>query len=222
MSSSKISLAGLLLAMFVIAGCDQMGGGKSSVAIIDLSAVASATGQDEEIRRKAEEGTNELMGQLQQLATGLDQQIIGERAKLEGILSPEDEQRMADMTNAARQQIAMAQQQAQQQAQQFQSGLVMEFRDSLVPVTTVIARQRGATVVLNTDIMIFWAEDSIDITADVIAAWNAENVTAEPAAEPESVEAAPTAAEADVAIEEAAAAPAEEQPAEAAIEEAAE
>ena len=200
MSSSKISLGGLLLAMFVIAGCDQMAGGKSSVAIIDLAAVASATGQDKDIRQKAEEDTNELMGQLQQLAADLDQQIVDERNKLEGIPSPEDEQRIADMTNAARQQIAIAQQQAQQQAEQFQSGLVMEFRDSLVPVSTVIARQRGATVVLNTDPMIFWAEDSIDITEDVIAAWNAENVTAEPEAEAEPVEAAP----AEPAIEEAA------------------
>ena len=61
----------LVASTFLISGCDQVSIGGSDVVIIDLTAVAKATGQDEVIRLKAEAARDELTVQLQQLIQAL-------------------------------------------------------------------------------------------------------------------------------------------------------
>jgi Skp family chaperone for outer membrane proteins len=163
----------VICSLGMIAGCDQIGAGGSGVAILDLSAVAKATGQDEAIRQQAEAARAELGAQLQQLATNLEQQLAEEREKVGVPPSEAGVQRLQEMTAQARQQINDAQTLAQNQAAQFESTLVTEFRAKVDPLAESIARQRGATAVLAADSYLFWFDPEIDITDEVIAAWRA-------------------------------------------------
>jgi Skp family chaperone for outer membrane proteins len=163
----------VICSLGMIAGCDQIGAGGSGVAILDLSAVAKATGQDEAIRQQAEAARAELGAQLQQLATNLEQQLAEEREKVGVPPSEAGVQRLQEMTAQARQQINDAQTLAQNQAAQFESTLVTEFRAKIDPLAESIARQRGATAVLAADAYLFWFDPEIDITDEVIAAWRA-------------------------------------------------
>ena len=68
----------LVASALLLVGCDQMpasGGSGGGVAVMDLAAVAKATGQDEVIRLEADAARAELGAQLQALASNLDQQI---------------------------------------------------------------------------------------------------------------------------------------------------
>ncbi len=64
----------LIASALLLIGCNQMpaSGGGAGVAILDLAAVAKATGQDEIIRQEAEAARVELGAQLQTLAANLE------------------------------------------------------------------------------------------------------------------------------------------------------
>jgi len=162
-------LAGLAV---VVAGCAQPGG-SSGVAVLDLGRVATETGQDVVIREKADAARAELMAQLQQLASGLDQQLAEEREKVGENASEEDSLRLQQITIQAQQQIGAAQQQAQQQAGQVESDLVIEFREMIEPLAEEIARERGVSAVMAADAYMFWHDPAVDITDDIIAAYKA-------------------------------------------------
>lgn len=195
----------LAASALLLAGCDQLSGG-SSIAVLDLAAVAKETGQDEVIRQKAEEERTKLVTQLQQLAASLDEQLNAEREKIGDKPKAEDAQRLQDMTMQARQQINNAQMQAQNEAGQVEAKLVEEFRDKVDPLAEKIARERGVKALLASDSYLFWHDPSIDITNDVIAAWkalpaekSAEAPAAGAAAEPAAAIDAPPAATTDEA-----------------------
>jgi Skp family chaperone for outer membrane proteins len=166
----------MIASALLVAGCNQMpasGGGSAGVAILDLAAVAKATGQDEIIRQEAEAARAELGARLQELAANLEQQISGEREKLGITPSDADSQRLQEMTLQARQQINNAQMQAQNQASQIEGELVAAFRDEISPLAEEIASQMGASAVLASDSYLFWFDPAADITDEVIAAWRA-------------------------------------------------
>jgi Skp family chaperone for outer membrane proteins len=170
----KIGTSLIAIALLLI-GCNQMpaSGGSAGVAILDLAAVAKATGQDEVIRQEAEAARAELGAQLQALAASLEQQIGAEREKVGITPSDADSQRLQEMTVQARQQINNAQMQAQNQASQIEGELVAAFRDEISPLAEEIASQMGASAVLASDSYLFWFDPAADITDEVIAAWRA-------------------------------------------------
>lgn len=164
----------LLAGAALLAGCGQAGSqGGGNVAIMDLSAIAKATGQDEVIRRDAEAARGELSAQLQQLASNLEQQLAAERERAGISPSEADQQRLQEMTMQARQQISNAQMQAQSQASLMEQELITAFRDRLAPLAEEIAKANGASVVLASDSYLFWFDPAVDITDEVIAAWRA-------------------------------------------------
>lgn len=174
----NLSLAAL--AALALTACQPADTG-STVAVLDLGALAQATGEDELIREKAEAGRVELNTQLQQLATDLDQQINAEREKLGESPSEEEAARIQQLTTQARQQIGQAQQQAQQQANQMELNLVDEFREAVLPLAQDIAKEKGVRLILSSDAYVFWADSSVDITAEVITAWQAQSAAADDA-----------------------------------------
>ena len=181
----------LVASALLLVGCDQMpasGGSGGGVAVMDLAAVAKATGQDEVIRLEADAARAELGAQLQALASNLDQQISAEREKIGIAPSEADAQRLQEMTMQARQQINNAQVQAQNQASQIEGDLVAEFRDRISPLAENIAKERGASAVLASDAYLFWFDPAADITDEVIAAWRAIPVEEEVEAVEEVVE----------------------------------
>ena len=166
--------AALVVAATLLSACghEKSGGG---VALMDLTAVARATGQDEVIRLKADANRQEMMAQLQQTAAQLDQQITAERDKYGEELTPEQDQQIQAMTMQARQQLGQLQNQAQAQINQMEQELVNEFRDGVAPLAAEVAQSMGATIILAQDTYVFWYEGEIDITNEVIEAWKAKN-----------------------------------------------
>ncbi|MGI9291907.1 MAG: OmpH family outer membrane protein [Gammaproteobacteria bacterium] len=171
MKSLVLNLVALFAAVSLLVGCGHEG----SVAVIDLNAVASATGQDQVIREKAVAARGELQSQLQQVAVNLDQQLAAEAEKIGNSPTAEQEQQLQQMNINARSQLAEIQQRAQVQMGQIDQTLVEEFKDEVRPLAEKIAQSKGAKIIIAQDVSVFWYEPAIDITDEVIAAWRAQD-----------------------------------------------
>jgi Skp family chaperone for outer membrane proteins len=189
---------GLAASALLLAGCDQQQPVTSPIAVLDLAAVAEATGEDKAIREKAEAAREGLGTQLQELAASMDKQLAAEREKIGVKPKAEDAQRLQEMTMQARQQINNAQQQAQNEASQIEAQLVEEFRKKVDPLAEKIAREKGAKALLAADSYLFWHDPAIDITDQVVEAWRAlpaDKAAAAPATGPAAAPAEPAAAQ---------------------------
>lgn len=174
MSMTLRTVCAAVLAALAIAGCDQISGGSSTV-VVDLAAVAKATGQDLAIQQKMEDSRAELAAQLQEIAADLEKDLNEQRDKLGDSPTEAEQQELQQKISAAQQQYSQTQAAAQQQVQQFEAGVVLQYRESLQPIVRDIAAARGASVVRLADTSIIWFDPKIDITAEVIAAIRAES-----------------------------------------------
>jgi len=177
----------------VLAGCGRLTGG-GDVAVVDLAAVAKATGQDTLMAQQVEAARQELAAQLTQIAGNLEKQLQAEQSRLGGAVAASREKEFQQLTAQARQQLAETQALAQQKAQDYQIGLVAGYRRALQPVVADIAGSKGAAVVLVSDATMLWFDPAVDITADVIAELRANpvSVPAPALADPANEAAAPT------------------------------
>lgn len=180
---ARIFIAALLVSG--LAACSGAPGG-SGVAVVDLAAVAKATGHDLVLDQEVARARQSLEAQLNQVAVNLEQQLQAEQTRLGGAAAAAKEKTFQELTAQARAQLAQTQTLAQQKAQEFQAGLVGQYRQALQPVTEKVARDRNARVVLVTDATLLWFEPEADLTAAVIAELRSKplNFPAAPAAAP--------------------------------------
>jgi len=181
------------LLVLLLGACDQLPGMRGSgTAIIDLGAIANATGEEDRIKRQAQVRRDELSAQLDSELAALEAQLNAEREKLGDSPSDEARQQFQQLTAQAQQQYGQAQQQAQQQAQRYENELVTQLRERIKPLAAEVAKSRGVSVVFLADVTLFWNDESADITDEVIGKLRADPsiLADEPAApaEPEPAE----------------------------------
>ena len=169
MRIKKISI--IIACAMMVAACDQLPSAASSggVAVVDLNAVAKATGRDEAINERLESARVDLNEQLTQIAADLEKQLKDQQEKVGATPKPDEQQQLQEMAVRAQRQLAEKQQLAQQKATQFQLELVNEFRRQLTPVAEKVAASRGADVVVILDDSVLWFDSGVDITDEVIA-----------------------------------------------------
>ncbi len=159
------------VAMIVSVGCDA-GSSKGGVAVLDLDEVASAVGWD-----------TELNAALKKRGESLDQRLIQKKTRLEKLLednrsqigeNPTDEQKenLARFQLRANQQLQADLQASQQQMMQYRAELVSDFREKLRPVAGEVADLKGLSMVVLKADLVFFVDDSADITGEVIAKIN--------------------------------------------------
>lgn len=175
----------------LLAGCS--GAPDGGVAVIDLAAVAKASGHDQVLDQEVARARQSLEGQLSQVAGDLEKQLQAEQTRLGGAAAAAKEKGFQELTAQARLQLAETRTQAQQKAQEFQASLVAQYRQALQPVAGKVARARKARVVLVTDASLLWFEPEADLTADVIAELRARPLDFPPKP-PAGAEAGPAAA----------------------------
>lgn len=183
MSVSKIAFI-LMSAPILFAGCDNLQQ-QPHTAVVDLNAVINATGQDEVLRQQIEQADTQLNSQLTKLAEDLNKQLADENARLGDTPTEEQQQQFNQLTIQANQQLQQAQQIAQQQSQRNRLLLGQQLRQKIKPIAERVAKDRGASVVIETTETLMWFDPQVDITDEVIAAFRA---TATQAGEPQAPE----------------------------------
>jgi Skp family chaperone for outer membrane proteins len=174
-----------------LAGC---GGGSGRVAVIDLAAVAKATGHDRVLDQQLGAARLDLEAQLGQIAGDLEAQLRAEQTRRGGAESAAREREFQTLAAQARQRLLETQALAQRKADQYQLKLVAGYRDLVEPVAREVARSLDAELIVVAGADVLWFDPAIDITDEVIAELRAR----EPAAPAPGAESEPASAASDV------------------------
>jgi Skp family chaperone for outer membrane proteins len=173
-------LAVCLMSGLMLTGCDKLPGGAGpGTLIVDLAAVAKATGQEESMQSRAQTAREEINARLVETAGNLEQRIEQERESYGDTRTVEQQQQLQQTMTQAQQQYGQLQTEAQQQLQQLEVNMVVEFRELIKPEAEKIARSRNAQLIMLADQSVFWLDPAIDITGDVIGALRAEGIFAD-------------------------------------------
>ena len=137
------ALFGLLLT-----GCSQSNDADTMpVVVIDLEAIAEATGEDIVIQQELVAARSELNSQLSDMAAELEAMLEEEKAKLQASSDPAQQDEFDRVQLEAQQQFAQAQAQAQQESQRFQAGLLNQLHEQVKPVAARVSAKYGAKVI---------------------------------------------------------------------------
>jgi len=171
--SIRIVLIGLFAGLITACGHEGTGG----VAVMDLEAIAAATGQDEIISQRVQEATAGLSAQLEQVVTELQAGLEEERAKIGENPTAEQQQSLAMLAQQAQQQFAQTEGMARQRANDFRAAMIQQFVDQVRPIAAEIATNKGAEAILTESSAVFWHDSNVDITDDVIAEVRARGIS---------------------------------------------
>ena len=153
--------------LITLSGCDKFQ--SSNTVVLDLDAIANATGQAETIKQQLEQANQELNSQLSTISGKLNEQLAEEKKKMGKKPSNADKQNLQKLTLQANQKMQQAKTIASQKAQQYRSALILQLRKNIQPIAEKIASNRGADIVLSSNNAMIWFNPSIDITDEIIA-----------------------------------------------------
>lgn len=187
--------AGVCLAAVVAAalsvGCGVQFGGLSSsapsggMAVVDLDRVSAETGKNLEMKDAFNKAENALKAALVNAQASAESQLKAkaEEMGLSDESSDEVKQQFVRLRASAANQLSQAQRLATAKLTQFRQEQVALFRADLKPVLQEVAAKRGmSTVVPKNDGLLLAIDSGVDITDEVIAAYQKRPKSAAPAA----------------------------------------
>jgi len=159
-----------------LTGCDQFQKSPNTV-VLDLDAIANATGQAAIIKKQIEIANKDLTSQLTEISSKLNEQLAAEKKKIGKKPTKNDTQNMQQLTMQANQKMQQAKAIASQKSQQYQAALIQQLRKSVMPIAEKIALERNADIVSIVDNSMIWFNPDVDITDEVIAEVRAQRAT---------------------------------------------
>jgi len=173
-----------------LTGCDKFQ--PSNTVILDLDAIAKATGQADIIKQQIEQANKELNSQLSIISNKLNDQLSTEKRKMGKKPSKDELRQQEQLTLQANQKMQQAKMLASQKSQQYRAALIQKLRLTIKPIAEKIASNRGADIVVTASNSTIWFNAKIDITDEVIAEMRAQASTqtstqvSEPMKQPQS------------------------------------
>lgn len=156
------------LSLIALSGCDKFQSSPNTV-VLDLDAIASATGQAATIKQQIEQANQDLNSQLSTISTKLNEQLAAEKKKMGKKPSKSEKENLQKLTLQANQKMQQAKTIASQKAQQYRTALILQLRQYVQPIAEEIASKRGADIVLTSNNAMIWFNPDIDITDEIIA-----------------------------------------------------
>jgi len=179
----------------------------ASVAFVDIQRIVqqsaagrAASGQVQALQLKKQAELGEKNRQLQSLQ---------QKAQAGGVMNEQAQGELAKQIDKIQKDLERAQQDAQAELQELQQDLQADFQRKLMPVIQQVAAKKGLLMVFTPEAGIVWADSGIDITGEVIGAFDVAN----PPAATQSAPAPPPPAAAAAAAAPKPAAPAAKPPA---------
>ncbi len=159
------------------------------VAFVDIQRVVqqsvvgrAASGQVQALTQKKQAELGEKNKQLQ----GLQQ-----KAQAGGVMNEQAQGDLAKQIDKLQKDLERAQQDAQTELQELQTELQNDFQRRLMPVIQQVAVQKNLLMVFTPDAGIVWADSAVDMTSEVISAFDAAAPAATTQAPPPAATAAP-------------------------------
>ncbi|KPJ89849.1 MAG: hypothetical protein AMJ53_15445 [Gammaproteobacteria bacterium SG8_11] len=156
-----------IFVLILTSGCEKNQSSTDTV-VMDLEAIANATGQAAIIKQQIETANEELKSQLNTIADRMNEQLANEKKKIESKPTKNDKLYLEQLTLEANQKMQQAKILASQKSQQYQAALIQKLRQDVSPIAEKIARKRGAKVVLIANSATLWFDPIVDITDEII------------------------------------------------------
>ncbi|HKX62367.1 MAG TPA: OmpH family outer membrane protein [Verrucomicrobiae bacterium] len=160
----------------VLSGCQPTG----RSVVLDLDAVAKATGRDVLIGRAVESATHQLNAQLVQAARDMDEEIKQLQVKIGTSPTPQQQVELQRARARAQQNIQNNKLVAETARNRVRAEQIVLFRNEVRPIAAEIARQHNAEIVIIPNDNVVWHATSVDITGEVITQWRARPTPATP------------------------------------------
>ncbi len=141
---------------------------KPQVLVLDLTAIAKATGRGAVIADKIEQANARLEQQLTDFKEKIEFRLREEKNKIKSKRDKEAQQHFQVLFVKAQQQMQRAQMQAKQKSQLYKAKLWQAFKNEIKPFAKQIAQSRDASIVRFVDASSLWHSRSVDITDVVI------------------------------------------------------
>lgn len=159
-----------LILVLVAAGCRPA----QRAVVVDLDAVAKASGRDVIITRSIETATHQLNSQLVQAAKDMEEEIKQLQAKLGTSPTPQQQAELQRARTQAQQNVQNNKLVAESARNRVRAEQILLFRSEVKPIAAELARQRGAELVLIANEHVVWHAPTADITGDVITRLRAQ------------------------------------------------
>ncbi len=171
---AKHKLALLIFVMFGLAGCDLIDlAFNRPILVVDLDAVAKATGRQEVMQKELEFANVRLTEQLKLVASQLEEAVSDEKDKLGKSPSKEQKQQLEALALQAQQQLANSKNLAVQQSSEIRSDLILKFRQEVAQIAREVAKKSGSKLVVVSGYETLWFDPAADITDEVISVMRA-------------------------------------------------
>ena len=161
----------LIVGLFVaLNGCNQLGiPSNNAVLIVDMTAVAKATGRQEVMQKELEFANIQLTEQLKLIVSHLEENVTEEKEKLGKKPTPEEQRQFDILVLQAQKQLQDTKNLAVQQSTEFRSELILDFRNEVSNIAQQIANKQGSKLVMVVGQETLWFDSNSDITDEVIA-----------------------------------------------------
>ncbi len=165
-----------LILIVSITGCDFIElPNWNSILVVDLNAVAKATGRQELMQKELELANTQLSEQLKLVASRLEDSIEEEKLKIGKSPSKAQQQQLEQLVAKAQNQLINTKNLAVQKSSDFRADLIQQFRKEVSEIAQNVARRSGSKLVLVSNYETIWFDPSADITDEVIAIMRARN-----------------------------------------------
>ena len=187
MITRKFATLSLLLISFIaLSACNQEPP-KPQAVVINMLEVNQAVYMADRLKVFSDAESKRINAEMKELGAKYMQEIEDKKASFGDSPSKEQEEELQRMTKRLQQQFNRSRMAANTQLNKDKSALRQSIMDVITPVVQQVATENGATIVLKKN-QVFWSEDVLDITSEVIARLPAEE-TRDPAAAAEDTEA---------------------------------
>ena len=187
MITRKFATLSLLLISFIaLSGCNQEPP-KPQAVVINMLEVNQAVYMADRLKAFSGPESKRINTEMKELGAKYMQEIEDKKASFGDNPTKEQEDELQRMTKRLQQQFNRERITANTQLNEEKNALRQSIMDIITPVVQQVATEHGATIVLKKN-PVFWSEDVLDITSEVISRLPAEE-TRDPAAPAEATEA---------------------------------
>ena len=161
---TSIILLMLIVALFT--GCDEEPPKPQSV-IINIVAIAEETGINEQIKERTNTVNQQVTEEMKALSEKLRNEFESEKAGFGDNPSDEDAKKIKALREQLGKQIIEARNEANTRRTEEVSEVRKAYLDDIMSVAREVALAHGASIVLKA-VSVFWSEESVEITDEVI------------------------------------------------------
>ena len=163
----------LMLIVVLFTGCDKEPPKPQSV-IINIVAIAEETGINEQIKERTNTVNQQVTEEMKALSEKLRNEFESEKAGFGDNPSDEDAKKIKALREQLGKQIIEARNEANTRRTEEASEIRQAYLDDIMSVARAVALAHGASIVLKA-VSVFWSEESVEITDEVIRRMSEES-----------------------------------------------